>query len=194
VRDPFKDEPRAAGPAAADSSGAPVSRVWRRGPAAREDPWHAVRREIDRSRRHRHPFVLVRLPVPRRGRAARRALTAGVTLLHTTLRSGDSVWAEGDAVYLLLPETDRDGATRLLDRLGDEAPAVVPGHEAVRMACFPQDGLTVNAIRAAVTRDLSAPRALAQGVSAGGTESVAGAPIVATPDLTSMPHGEERAG
>ncbi len=131
----------------------------RRGLAPRrrapEDPWAAVRREIDRSRRHAHQVALLRLAAPGRERHDRHALTRMAGALGETLRGVDSVWVEHDAVFVLLPESGRAAAEGLLARL----PAIAAATR-VSLGCFPEDGLTANALRAAVARGDGAPHAV----------------------------------
>jgi hypothetical protein len=153
--------------AALDGSGRPLSgdgtiangasRRWRRSVPARPDgPWDTLRLEIDRSRRYRHSVTLVRVvpPVVReapRRRGARDALASSVEAVRACLRAGDSVWREGDAIFLLLPETERGGADALLARIRGCEPALLADAE-MRAAAFPEDGLTCHAVRAAVLR------------------------------------------
>src|SRR3954451_7324415 len=97
-------------------------------PRITEDPWEVLRREIDRSRRGGHAATLLRvaLDAPGRGRRGRRAVSGGIARLADNLRSVDTVWADGDVVYALLPETSQDAAEALVSRLWREAPDVLP--------------------------------------------------------------------
>jgi hypothetical protein len=103
-----------------------------------------LRAEVDRSRRHAHALALVRLPAAgaRDLERARRAVAARV-------RTVDVVWTDARGVLVLLPECDRDGADGLLARLR-AAVAPVVALDAIRVACFPADGLTADALYAAV--------------------------------------------
>jgi hypothetical protein len=130
-------------------------RRGRRGaPAGHRDPWDALRLEIDRSRRYRHPVTLVRV-APRVARDARRRhgardpLAPVVDAVRACLRGGDSVWREGDAIFLVLPETERSSADALLARIRGCAPSLLADAD-MRAAGFPEDGLTCHAVRAAV--------------------------------------------
>lgn len=108
--------------------------------------------ELDRARRFAHPFSVVRLaPGPD-------ADGDPVGHLARTVRSIDRAWDGDDATYLLLPETGRDGARRLLDRLLAESPAA--DDLDVRLASFPDDELTSQALleRLARPRDDAANR------------------------------------
>jgi hypothetical protein len=91
--------------------------------------------ELDRARRFGHPFSVARL-VPD-GQAE--APSPGD--LADAVRSVDLVCADPVATYVLLPETDRAGAERFLDRLGRDAPALVR-RERTRVVSFPEDELT----------------------------------------------------
>jgi hypothetical protein len=131
------------------------------------DPWLVLSREIDRCRRYRHPLALVRVaadpasapksltPRPgREGRGARRRREPMKRLsaaLRDTLRSGDVTWVHGDSAYVLAPETDAAGAEAMGCRLRTVAAEVVGASVELRIAAFPEDGLTGHALRATVT-------------------------------------------
>jgi hypothetical protein len=117
------------------------------------DLFDELRREVDRSRRRDHPVTLVRVELePARAELrARRELRQAARRVEGIVRTTDSVWTHGHAVYVLLPETDRDAAGALVSRLWLDMPDLLRLQE-LRMACFPWDGLTPNALRAAVER------------------------------------------
>jgi len=71
--------------------------------------------------------------------------------LRDTLRSGDVTWVDGASAYVLAPETDAAGAEAMGRRLRLAAAEVVGGPVELRVAAFPEDGLTGHALRAAVT-------------------------------------------
>ena len=105
----------------------------------------AVRQELDRSRRHAHPFAVVRIPADAVG---------AVDDLRPWLRSTDHVlWDERRHPYVLLPETGADEARRWCERaeeaLGDLRRATV--------VAFPEDELTaagaLAALRSGAGRD-----------------------------------------
>jgi hypothetical protein len=164
----FKDDWVGRGSERGDASSPPedaVFGVWWRRTVVREDPWEALRREIDRSRRHRHALTLLRLGPAPRGRLDRRGregLLSTMLSLRQLMRSVDSVWADRDGIFMLLPESDRTAADGLLQRLRETVPEAV-GPEGPRVACFPADGLTANALRAAVNRSFDGPAALPVG-------------------------------
>jgi hypothetical protein len=136
-------------------------------PPAPHDLSDPLCREIERSRRYRHAFTLIRVapekapatdvgaPRSRRvGRPGRRRhdpLGALAAELRACLRTGDVAWSEGCALYVLLPETDVTGAGAVVERFRRAARAVA-GDADVRVASFPEQGLTDHALRAAVTR------------------------------------------
>jgi hypothetical protein len=111
--------------------------------------WAEFRRELRRSRRSTRPMTLMRTLSP---------LTPAVLAdddpdgrsrkLHGHLRLVDRTWVDDGAVYILLPETSRTGADSLLSRLSTVAPELLPGD--VRVATFPDDGLTSGALISAV--------------------------------------------
>jgi hypothetical protein len=136
-------------------------------PPAPDDFFDPLGREIERSRRYRHAFTLIRvapekasathLRVPRSRRVGRPGhrrhdpLDELAAELRACLRTGDVAWSEGSALYVLLPETDTTGADAVVERFRRTAP-VVAGDADVRVASFPEQGLTDHALRAAVTR------------------------------------------
>ena len=68
--------------------------------------------------------------------------------LHGHLRLVDRTWVDDGSVYILLPETSRAAADSLVTRLVTVAPELLPGE--VRLATFPDDGLTSGALISAV--------------------------------------------
>lgn len=115
--------------------------------------WEDLQREIDRSRRYEHLFSIVRLTSratsgrasarqhgDRRAELEQRALTLGVLL-----RKIDRVWADGEDIYLLLPEGGRAMAESMLDRISEPLAALMPDWEAA-IAAFPDDGLSKRAL------------------------------------------------
>ena len=137
------------------------------GPPAHHDFSDPLGREIERSRRYRHAFTLirvapekapatdVRVPRSRRvggpGRRRHDPLDELAAALRACVRTGDVAWSEGSALYVLLPETDVTGADAVVERFRRAARAVASDAD-VRVASFPEQGLTDHALRAAVTR------------------------------------------
>lgn len=154
----------------------PVSDEQGRLLAATEDAWMLARRELERSRRYGHPLALVRI-VPlqpmrmspaaatearpsRRARAERvagRAAADLVAALRETLREIDAVWSDRRGVFMLLPESDAAAGDALVRRLRTGERPLLTGEDDVRVGAFPADGLTLDAMIAAVTRPVPAP-------------------------------------
>lgn len=103
--------------------------------------WSALRRELDRSRRFGHEFVLMRMARIHRNDIRDADL---VQTLPARLRSIDCVWGVRKQAFVLLPEAGRDVAVALVARLRRESPGLLPGD--VRLAAFPADGLTGGAL------------------------------------------------
>jgi hypothetical protein len=132
--------------------------------------WAEFRRELRRSRRNTRPMTLLRTLSPAGPGGVPEEPEARSRRLHEHLRLVDRTWVDDGAVYILLPETPRAAADALLSRLQTVAPELLPGD--VRLATFPDDGLTSGAlisalhgasltevptpIRAAVAEDASA--------------------------------------
>ena len=111
--------------------------------------WAEFRRELRRSRRSTRPMTLLRAPGPV-------GLVASVAddpesrsrRLHEHLRLVDRTWVDDGSVYMLLPETSRAAADTLVTRILTVAPELLPAD--VRLATFPDDGLTSGALISAV--------------------------------------------
>lgn len=152
-------------------------------PRRRSAPGHhwgmaLLRREVDRSRRHSHPLALVRLPV-----ASARDLERAKGDVAGIVRTVDAVWVEPDAVMVLLPEADRTGAEGFLGRMRATASAFVVLDE-LRLACFPEDGLTADALHVAVRggHRPPAPAREPRRAPAQGTAAADGAALLETVD------------
>jgi hypothetical protein len=158
-----------------------------------EDPWVAARREMERSRRYGHPLALVRVVATsaaaggdagsrpgrlsradRAGRAGRDAAARLVGALRGTLRDIDTVWSDRRGVFMLLPESDVEAGRGLAQRLRAGDQPLLSQEDDVRIGAFPSDGLTLDALIAAVTRPVPAP-ALPVGPRAG--EETADVPV-----------------
>jgi len=110
--------------------------------------WAEFRRELRRSRRNTRPMTLLRTLAPVGADAAPEDPEDRSRRLHEHLRLVDRTWVDDGAVYLLLPETSRAAADALIARLHTLAPELLPGD--VRVATFPDDGLTSGALISAV--------------------------------------------
>jgi hypothetical protein len=118
------------------------------GPDAIEFGWSEFRREIDRSRRYEHPLAMLGLPVTPdlNPDATWQQLTASV-------RTIDVVWTDGSWFYVVMPETTRERAVVALQRIRSQVPAL---RDEWRMAVFPDDALTAEALLQSLAR--SAPQ------------------------------------
>lgn len=110
--------------------------------------WAEFRRELRRSRRSTRPMTLLRTLAPLGPGAAPEDPDDRSRRLHEHLRLVDRTWVDDGAVYILLPETSRAAADSLVSRLLTVAPELLPGD--VRLATFPDDGLTSGALISAV--------------------------------------------
>ena len=111
--------------------------------------WAEFRRELRRSRRAGRPMTLLRTLAPLGpDTPPEEDPEARSRRLHEHLRLVDRTWVDDGAVYILLPETSRAAADALLSRLHTAAPELLPGD--VRLATFPDDGLTSGALISAV--------------------------------------------
>jgi hypothetical protein len=110
--------------------------------------WAEFRRELRRSRRSGRPMTLLRTQGPPALAAMIDDPDARSRDLHEHLRLVDRTWVDDGSVYILLPETPRAAADSLVTRLATVAPELLPGE--VRLATFPDDGLTSCALISAV--------------------------------------------
>jgi len=123
------------------------------GPPEQPDFLTSLQRELDRSRRHGRPFVLIKVPLrtspsaERRRRKRRDApiTTGGPGELDPVLRNTDQAWTTETDLYLLLPESDRPHGRICLDRLRRRAPDLLDD-SAARVVAFPDDGVTSGAL------------------------------------------------
>jgi hypothetical protein len=112
--------------------------------------WQEAQRELDRSRRHERPFVLIRIPCSQTGAAGNgHAPGAGrpaslAESLRPFLRSVDCLWTSEEDVYLLLPESRRTMGEGLMSRVRAAEPHLLPGAE--QLVSFPEDGVTGGAL------------------------------------------------
>ena len=111
-----------------------------------------LRRELDRARRHRRSFALVRLGTrPDAGRSGEASGSdAMAELVGASLRITDRAWRERDGVMIMQPETDRASAEAFAVRL--RSLAADRFTSAISIAVFPDDGLTSGALIDALDR------------------------------------------
>lgn len=102
--------------------------------------WQAFKVELERSRRHERPLVLVRLP-------AAGTQDSGLDERHASitghLRSSDLLWVDGTDLFALFTDTDALGAAAAVARLRHLGPDLVGESFA---AAFPADGVTTGAL------------------------------------------------
>ncbi len=128
---------------------APTSTTAVTGPSGDEAGWAEFRREMRRARRGVRPLTLVRVPGP-----GPESTESTIDLIARSLQFGqhlrlvDRTWVDDGSIYVLLPESPRAAADILLGRLRAIAPELLA--VGVRIATFPDDGLTSGAIIAAV--------------------------------------------
>ena len=117
-----------------------------------EDGWQEVQRELDRSRRHERPFVLIRIPgshIGVRGNGHAPGAATATSLAYTLrpfFRSVDCLWASDGNLVVLLPESSRARAAALLSRVRAASPRLLP--ETIRLVAFPEDAVTRGALLA----------------------------------------------
>lgn len=112
-----------------------------------------LRRELDRARRHRRSFALVRLaagPADGVPRESARSGDAMARLVGASLRITDRAWRDGHGVMIMQPETDRASAEAFAERLRSMAPDRLAAP--ISIAIFPDDGLTSGALLDALDR------------------------------------------
>jgi hypothetical protein len=88
-----------------------------------------LEREVSRSRRFGHPFVLARVSLRRTGPEAHSWHEETLVLLSSVIRTFDRVWFDGKDVYLLLPRSDRAGGSAALARLREPLSRVLSEEE-----------------------------------------------------------------
>lgn len=129
---------------------APV-RATDSGVAADDAGWTEFRRELRRARRNARSLTLLRIAgneLPADGPDGPSDLATRSRRLGLHLRLVDRTWVDDGSIYVLLPESPRAAADVLIARVRAESPSQLPEH--VRIATFPEDGLTSGAIIAAV--------------------------------------------
>lgn len=113
-----------------------------------ETAWTEFRRELRRARRHQRALTLVRIPHPGSDAAASRDLRDLTDRIGAGLRLIDRAWVDNGSIYVMLPESSRADASVAVERLTSLDPSLSP--DEVRIASFPDDGLTSGALIAAV--------------------------------------------
>lgn len=116
--------------------------------SVRRPPDHLLIDELHRCRRFGHPLSIVRV---RCGEDDGQRLIA-------SLRGTDRAWRQRGWLYVLLVETDGDGAALLMRRIG----ADLPRSERQR-ASFPDEAITIDGLHEVLRRDRSPAGDMAMG-------------------------------
>ena len=103
--------------------------------------WHAFEHELSRARRYERPMALIRGPLPSPSEAT--AQLDVMADINKSLRSVDTAWIDGGALWILATEADRTMAEQLVDRI---VASTWLAREEVRIASFPDDALTAGAL------------------------------------------------
>ena len=114
--------------------------------------WHAFERELARARRYERPLALIRAPLPD---AVPTESPDVMTDINRSLRTVDTAWIDGDALWILATEADRTVAEQVADRVVGAAPRLA--REAIRVASFPADALTAGALISALQSNRPGP-------------------------------------
>jgi hypothetical protein len=139
-------------------------RNWAVGLGSYED----LEREVSRSRRFGHKFLLARIPRRRTGAEADRWHEQTLKLLGSLIRTVDRVWSDGKDVYILLPESDRAMGTAALARIREPLSQVLSEEEldGITFAVFATDECpTSGALLAALHRRVNDAKTQAPGPS-----------------------------
>lgn len=117
--------------------------------------WREFRRELARARRHDRSVTIARLSLGDSSVAPGR-LSSGP---QRSLRRADMAWLEDGELLLLLPDAGRGAAERATGRVAADLGL---DRSAIRLAVFPEDGLTSGALLAFLEGDpATTPRVLA---------------------------------
>jgi hypothetical protein len=126
-----------------------------------------LEREVSRSRRFGHKFLLARIPRRRTGAEADGWHEQTLALLSSLIRTVDRVWSDGKDVYVLLPESDRAMGTAALARIREPLSQVLSEEEldGITFAVFGTDECpTSGALLAALRRRVKDAKTHAPGL------------------------------
>ena len=140
-------------------------RNWAVGLGSFED----LEREVSRSRRFGHTFLLARIPRRRTGAEADGWHEQTLAVLSSLIRTVDRVWSDGKDVYLLLPESDRAMGNAALARIREPLSRVLSEQEldGITFAVFaPDECPTSGALLAALHRRVKGAKTQAPGLPA----------------------------
>ena len=119
--------------------------------SADEASWIEFRRELRRARRGGQPLTMIRIvadELPGDGPDGPSDLGTRARRLGLHLRLVDRIWVDDASIFVLLPDTSRSAADALIGRIRAASPSQLPAH--IRIATFPENGLTSGALVAAV--------------------------------------------
>lgn len=109
-----------------------------------EAGWEPFVHEIERARRYERPFVVARLP-----NCSVHPAVPGDEIAHQlpgpAIRRTDHSWRNGPDLYVLLPETGLAEAANWQERM-----LASGSYEDIRIAGFPDDGLTTTTLLTAL--------------------------------------------
>lgn len=137
-------------------------RSWAAGPGSFEE----LEREVSRSRRFGHSFLLARVPRRRPGAEADGWHERTLALLSSLIRSVDRAWFDGKDIYVLFPESDRATGTSALARIREPLAQVLSEEEleGIAFAVFaPDECPTSGALLAALHGRVNGAKAHAPG-------------------------------
>jgi hypothetical protein len=103
--------------------------------------WHAFEHELSRARRYERPISLIRGPLPSPSEAT--AQLDAMADINKSLRTVDTAWIDGGALWILATEADRNMADQLVERI---VGSTWLERDEVRIASFPDDALTAGAL------------------------------------------------
>jgi hypothetical protein len=111
-------------------------------------PPEELQRELSRSRRYGHRFVLLRVPCGHHENGGSNRGEEVARTVSSLLRRVDRVWPGGTSLYLLLPECDRAMGEAMLARIREPLTKLLSEDEllAISSALFPDDGFTSGAL------------------------------------------------
>jgi len=136
--------------------------------------WHAFEHELSRSRRYERPIALIKGPLPSPTEAP--ANLDVMADINKSLRSVDTAWIDGGALWILATEADHVVADQLVDRI---VGATWMNRDEVRIASFPEDALTAGGLIALLQGDQPRPIQLPVRTQLDGSDAMALADQVA---------------
>lgn len=135
---------------------ASVQAAPKRAMAPYEQPggWERFGIELERSRRHGRPLSLLRATPPR---MSGWEPDTDFDELVASVRAVDAAWIDGRHVLILMPETERAATATAIARLSARLPELREAE--LRLAVYPEDGITSGALVARLDDPAAAPRA-----------------------------------